>query len=62
MLADPADILKAYLKEMILIRLKNGEEVKGKLIGFDEYHSLLVSQDSDTRFIRGENILFVGQE
>lgn len=61
MITDPSDILKVYLKEKVIIRIKSGELYEGMLLGFDEYHSLLLRIDNSTKFIRGENILFIGQ-
>lgn len=62
MLSDPTDILKVYLNQMIFIRLRSGEIIEGMLYGFDEYHSLLLKYNSQTKFIRGENVLLVGQK
>jgi small nuclear ribonucleoprotein (snRNP)-like protein len=62
MLSDPSDLLKAYLNENVLIKLKSSEYLEGVLIGFDEYHSLLLSTPFETKFIRGENVLFIGQK
>lgn len=62
MLSDPTDILKTYLRESIIVRLRSGEQIEGLLLGFDEYHSLLIALDLETMFIRGENIVFVGQK
>lgn len=62
MLHDPTDILKVYLNQNIFVRLKSGEIIEGTLGGFDEYHSLLLLYSSHTKFIRGENVLLVGQK
>lgn len=62
MLTDPIDALKVYLNENIFVKLRNGENIEGELVGFDEYHSVLLSYGEGTRFIRGENILLVGEK
>lgn len=62
MFTDPIDTLKVYLNENVFVKLRSGENIEGKLIGFDEFHSLLLSFGNETRFIRGENILLIGEK
>lgn len=62
MLTDPLDLLKTYLKENVLIRLKSGEEFNGVLEGFDDHHNIVLNMESYLKFIRGENIIFIGQK
>lgn len=62
MIADPVDILKSYLNESIYAGINTGECIKGRLIAFDEYHNILISEETVLKFIRGEMIVFIGQE
>ncbi len=61
MLQDPSDILNIYLKESVLVGLRDDEFIKGVLLSF-EHHNILVELKEEYKFIRGENIIFIGQE
>lgn len=62
MVTDPTDILKCYLNEEVCTRIRTGEQLEGKLLGFDEHHNILLEMEGTTRFVRGEVIIFVGQK
>lgn len=59
---NPSDVLKTYLNEEILAGTRSGEFFDGKLVGFDEYHNILLIKNDTAKFIRGENIVFIGQK
>lgn len=64
---DPFCFLKMYLKERVEIKTKTGETYTGTLEGFDEHINLMLTrssaEDSDNKvlFLRGENVLFIGE-
>lgn len=62
MLRDPSDLLKVYLQEHVVVRLRTGEFYVGVLNGFDEHLNIFITTDTDSLLIRGENIVFVGQQ
>ncbi|KAI5169445.1 hypothetical protein PAEPH01_0719 [Pancytospora epiphaga] len=62
MVRDPSDMLKAYLHEQIIVRLGTGEFYVGVLNAFDEHSNLFITTGSESLFIRGENIVFAGQQ
>lgn len=62
MISDPTDLLKTYLKETVIVKLKDGCTFVGTLEGFDEHHNTALSTDHSLKFIRGENIVFIGQQ
>lgn len=65
----PLDALSGLLDNQVLVRLKNGMEVRGKLKAFDIHINLVLDEaeftDGDvnkkfpTLFVRGDMILFV---
>lgn len=63
---DPMQLLKTYINENIIIRLRDAQIIRGTLHGFDEHMNIMLSNVSkaDDRFlfIRGESIVLVGQE
>ncbi len=59
---DPNDLLKKYLNENVLTMTRTGECIDGKLIGFDEYHSILLETENTFKFIRGDVLVFIGQK
>lgn len=61
MISDPTDLLKTYLKETVIVKLKDGSTLVGMLEGFDEHHNTILLMDYSLRFVRGENIVFIGQ-
>lgn len=61
-ITDPTDLLKAYLNESVCAGINSGEYIKGRLVAFDEYHNLLIDEESNVKFIRGEIVVFIGQE
>jgi small nuclear ribonucleoprotein (snRNP)-like protein len=62
MISDPTDLLKTYLKEEVMVKLKDGTTFVGILEGFDEHHNTILSASQTLKFIRGENIVFFGQQ
>lgn len=57
---DPMLLIKAYLEENVIIRMRDLSEIKGVLHGFDEHCNVLIENEHFI-FIRGENILSIGQ-
>ncbi len=66
----PLDALGELLDNQIVVRLKNGMEIQGKLKAFD-IHINLVMEDAEFKdgetgkkfkrlFLRGDMILFIG--
>lgn len=62
MISDPTDLLKTYLKEAVMVKLKDGSTFVGALEGFDEHHNTILSVGHTLKFVRGENIVFIGQQ
>lgn len=62
MISDPLDLLKTYLNDKVAIKLKSGETFAGILQGFDEFHNAVIKTEDCVKFIRGENIIFIGQK
>lgn len=61
MFTDPSDLLKIYLCEHVIVKIRSGELLGGVLKAFDEHLNVLISVDGESVFLRGENILFLGQ-
>ncbi|OYT54391.1 MAG: small nuclear ribonucleoprotein [Candidatus Altiarchaeales archaeon ex4484_2] len=69
MLMKPLDALGNVLGDQILVRLKNGMEMRGKLKAFDIHLNIVLDDaeftDGDverkfkTLFLRGDMILFI---
>ncbi len=62
MLGDPSDILKIYIQEFLYVKLRTGEIYDGMLESYDEHINILLRKDNDFLFIKGENIVFIGQK
>lgn len=62
MIKDPLDLLKTYLNENVCAKIKTGEMLEGKLVGFDEYHNILLIIENVPKFIRGEVLVFIGEK
>lgn len=62
MTSDPSDLLKVYLQEQITVKLRSGELYEGVLKAFDEHLNVLITMGEEALFIRGENIMFLGQQ
>jgi len=67
---QPLNLLRKSLKKMIIVKLKNGHEFKGKLAEMDTYMNVVLTGASEIEnenviatynkiFIRGNNILFI---
>ncbi|MBD3388777.1 MAG: small nuclear ribonucleoprotein [Candidatus Altiarchaeales archaeon] len=67
--AKPLDALKELNETQILVRLKNGMEIQGKLKAYDIHINLVLEdaefQDGDVNkkfkhlFLRGDMVLFI---
>ncbi len=67
----PFDLLNKALGQQVLIRLKNGDDIRGKIMSFDVHMNLVIegAEELDegggvkaklgTILLRGGNILFV---
>ena len=67
---DPLKLLAKSINNVVLVKLKNGLEYKGRLIEVDNYMNLVLSSAEEVEegepkakygeiFIRGNNILFI---
>ena len=66
----PFDVLNSALGESVLIRLKGGIEVRGKMVSYD-VHMNIVLEDAEqlengetkrklgTMLLRGDNVVFI---
>lgn len=61
MLTDPSDLLKIYLEDPVFVKLKTGEIYNGILECYDEHTNILLTKETESLFIKGENIVFLGQ-
>ena len=67
----PLDLLEKQLNSRLLVTLKDGRTMEGKLVGFDQYMNLVLEEtderkDQQTRrlgtvVLRGNNVLSMGQ-
>lgn len=67
----PFDLLNKAIGQQVLVRLKNGVEIRGKVSSFDAHMNMVINEaaevgdsgDSKTKLgtilLRGGNILFV---
>lgn len=62
MITDPIDLLKKYINEHVSTGIRTGECLEGRLIGFDEYHNILLEINNAPKFVRGEVIVYIGQK
>lgn len=58
---DPMLLVKAYLEEKVLIKLRDNTDIEGVLHGFDEHLNVLI-ENENFMFIRGECILSISQK
>lgn len=62
---DPALLLKSYLEEFVIIKLRDAQLLTGKLHCFDEHMNIILSDVKDypdeLLLIKGENIMTIGQ-
>ena len=66
----PFDLLNKVLGQQVLIRLKNGTDIRGKVVSFDAHMNMVIEgaeelEDGNMRaklgtiLLRGGNILFI---
>lgn len=58
--------LTVFLNESVVIKLKTGELIEGKLEAIDEHINLMLSgckaeDPQKNLFVRGENVCFIGK-
>ena len=67
----PLDLLEKQLNTRLIVTLKDGRTMEGKLVGFDQYMNLVLeeteerAQDQTRKMgivvLRGNNVLSMGQ-
>lgn len=56
----PLDVLEAAIGTVVSVRLKDGEEYVGSLLGYDQHMNLVLERDGDnTTIIRGDNVVSI---
>ena len=66
----PLAVLKKAVKNLVIVKLKNGKEYKGRLESVDDYMNLILSKAMElegdepaknygSAFIRGNNIVYI---
>ncbi len=65
----PHDYLKEFLEDVVLVELKNGKLLRGKMVSYDGHLNLIlddcseISEDKEVRlgkvFIRGDSITMI---
>ncbi|EJW02881.1 hypothetical protein EDEG_02705 [Edhazardia aedis USNM 41457] len=62
---DPSELLSTYTQEEIMIRLRDGQLIKGNLHAYDEHMNVIMSNvkgcENQLLFVRGESITLIGQ-
>ena len=64
------EILEESLRKMVLVRLRGGKRLRGKLKGFDQHLNLLLEETEDitiadksrklgTIILRGDNVIII---
>lgn len=62
MFAAPVDLLRVYLCEEVVVRLRSGETLRGRLQAFDEHTNAMLNTPEGLVFLKGETIMLIGQE
>lgn len=67
----PLDLLEKQLNTRLIVMLKDGRSMEGKLVGFDQYMNLVLEETDEkhqeqtrrlgTVVLRGNNVLTMGQ-
>jgi small nuclear ribonucleoprotein len=67
----PLDLLEKQLNTRLIVMLKDGRTMEGKLVGFDQYMNLVLEEADEknqdqtrklgTVVLRGNNVLTMGQ-
>jgi small nuclear ribonucleoprotein len=65
----PLNILERHISKIVLLTLKDGRTLEGKLTGFDEYMNMILEDAEETRdekvrrigtvVLRGNNIVTI---
>ena len=68
-LAMPLNILERHINKIVMLTLKDGRTLEGKLTGFDEYMNMILEDTEETRedqvrrlgtvVLRGNNIVTI---
>ncbi|MBA3046030.1 MAG: RNA-binding protein [Candidatus Thermoplasmatota archaeon] len=68
-MAMPLNILERHTNKIVMLTLKDGRTLEGKLIGFDEYMNMILEDTEETRdgqvkrlgtvVLRGNNIVTI---
>ncbi len=68
-MAMPLNILERHISKIVLLTLKDGRTLEGKLTGFDEYMNMILEDAEETRdekvrrigtvVLRGNNIVTI---
>ena len=67
----PLDLLEKQLNSRLLVTLKDGRTMEGKLVGYDQYMNVVLEEADEksgdqnrrlgTVVLRGNNVLSMGQ-
>lgn len=67
----PLDLLEKQLNSRLLVTLKDGRTMEGKLVGYDQYMNVVLEETDEksgdqnrrlgTVVLRGNNVLSMGQ-
>jgi len=65
----PLDVLEKAVKQKLLLLLKDGRHIEGKLLGYDEYMNLVLDEVEETKdetkrrlgriILRGSNVVSI---
>ena len=68
-MAMPLNVLERNLNKSVMLTLKDGRTLEGKLTGFDEYMNMILEETEETRedqvrrvgtvILRGNNIVTI---
>ena len=68
-MALPLDVLEKSMNQTLLLLLKDGRTIQGKLLGYDEYMNLVLSDVEETKdeskrrlgriILRGNNVVSI---
>ena len=68
-MALPLDVLERSLNQKLMLLLKDGRSIEGKLIGYDEYMNLVLDDVEETKdetkrrlgkiILRGNNVVSI---
>jgi small nuclear ribonucleoprotein len=65
----PIELLQRSLNSIVLIKLKGGREIRGKLLSFDQHMNLVLDEAEELRpedtkslgkvIVRGDNVILI---